>query len=260
MIIASDIHTRKGEQPLFRAIEKDLMEDEHKILILAGDLTHRAKAEEYAFVSAWLCMLMDSGINVVLSVGNHDMSESILITRIPKKKGYKRYSYLIDKIAEQSIAVDRRDEFDLIYAVGIDVFYAPRTTHSKLHKPTRIKKKQYSWATEVLSKNGFSAKNGYRLHLVTHQSLWKLEDDKHGHINQRKRSVKNLLRPFGFSTAINGHNHRFTASKRDLKKMGFYLYHIQAPTLSNRTKGGKFEPGYVKWNPAVSNSAVFVRL
>jgi len=200
---------------------------------------------------------MRNGIEIVLSVGNHDMSQSILITRIPRKSGYERYAQLTDIVSQRNITVARKDEFDLIYKVCLDVFYSPRTTHSRIWKPNRIKREQFEWAAEVLQKEGLTTDNGYRLHLLTHQNLWKRKGDSHNHIHKRQRMVEDFLKPFGFVTAINVHNHRFDTGYREVKELGFRLYHIYPPTLSSRTKASRFKPGYVQLDPAVPNSAEF---
>lgn len=141
------------------------------------------------------------------------------------------------------------------YRIGKDVFVSARSIHSKVYKGSRLSKDQYNWAAGELIRNGLTTENGYRLHLLTHQSLWKLEGDPHNHMNKRRRLVKSFLEPFGFSTAINGHNHRFDHGRRSVKKkLHHSLYHIQAPTLSTRTKG-RFIPGFVSWDPSREMSA-----
>ena len=257
MIIASDIHADKGKPMLVNRIDSALRRDRHRTLIVAGDLTCGAREEEYDRVARWLVDLIEEGINVVLAVGNHDMSSSILVARLPKAGGKRRYSALMDLVEHQPIVVARMNEFDAIFCIGQDVFYAARSTHSKPYKGSRVKKSQFQLAKECLTTIGLLPENGYRLHLVTHQSLWHLDDDAHGHIHKRKRLVENLLRPLGFVTAINGHNHRFEASPREVKSLGFRMYHIQAPSLSVRTKG-RFAPGFVSWDPDARNSAEFV--
>lgn len=258
MIIASDIHDSTDNRKLHDALEEALEKDTHKTLIIAGDFTRRAGGSEYLRTRDWLESILSRGIRVIISVGNHDMSQRILIARIPLKKGYERFSCLMDMIGSQECTVARMDEFDAIYRIGQDVFYSARTIHSKVCKGSRIKKDQFIWAAEQLQLSGLTTDNGYRLHLLAHQSLWKLKTDAHGHINKRDRLVKSFLRPLGFSTAINGHNHRFDQGVRRVKKgIPFSLLHIQAPTLSERTKG-RFIPGFVSWDPAVAGSAKMI--
>ncbi len=256
-LIASDIHVsrKKGISHHIREFEKVLLKDKNSTLIIPGDLTSYAREKEYELVSEWFLKLIEHGINIVLAVGNHDMAQSILIMRLPRKRGYERYSRLADLIAKQSIVIARKDEFDLIYRIGKDVFYAPRTTHTRPWNPTRIKRQQFEWAYDELLSRGLCADKGYRLHLVTHQSLWKRKGDTHNHMHKRKRIVKELLHPLGFSTAINGHNHRFDAGVREVKDLEFHLYHIQAPTLSSRTRLGVGDSGYVIWDSEIPDSA-----
>ncbi len=257
MIIISDIHTKMSKSLMTEMVEDELTRDVNKTVIVCGDVTHRAKEDEYKKVTQWFESLMSKGIGIVLCAGNHDLTIRFPVGNVKNPSGRKRYGELSDIIEKQSIVVDRADDFDFIYKVNQDIFCAFRSTHSKWYKGLRIKKDQYEWASEVLIRNGYLTANGYRLHLVTHHSLWECDEDRHGHMHKRKRLVKKFLRPFEFASAINGHNHRFHAEYQDLKKRYSFL-HIQAPTLSDRTKGGRFTPGFVKWNPEVEDSAVFV--
>jgi len=266
MIIVSDIHLHKDveKKPILLDEIKSIVEvDSDRTLIISGDLTCRARQEEYEQVSQWFCNLREADINIVLAPGNHDTSQSILIKRIQIKKGRERYTGLADFLEKQPVVVARRDEFDMIYIIGCDVFLAVRTTHHRLRNPTRVRRKQFEWAKLILMQEGLLSENGYRLHLVTHQSLWQLPEhgafkgDRHDHMHKRTRLREEFLEPLGFSTAINGHNHGFAHGIRQVKDYAYYLiYHIQAPTLSeHKTKNGRVEPGLVVWDPETPSSA-----
>lgn len=259
MIIASDIHTRKGSELLRSAIEKALSEDDERVIIISGDVTQNGKREEYARVAEWFKKLTSDGNRIVLSAGNHDVTNRLHVISFVRDTYKERFGKLVDIVAEQSIVVARRDNCDTIYKIGKDVFCALRSTHARHWQSTRIAKKQYQWAEKVLASNGLTSSEGYRLHLVTHHSLWQSSgNDLHFHMHKKRRLVENFLNPLGFSTAINGHNHRFDSGLRELK--GYYLYHIQAPTLSTKTKGGRFAPGFVKWDPKTRGSAEIVEI
>ena len=259
MIIASDIHTREGSK-LFRTdIEKALREDEDHVLIVSGDVTQSGKKEEYTRVAEWFEKLISSGNQIVLTAGNHDVTKRFHIISFVKDKYKARFGKLVDIIAQQPIVVDRKDNCDVIYKIEKDIFCALRSTHARHWRSTRVAKEQYEWADKVLSTNKLTKSNGYRLHLITHHSLWQsCGNDKHLHMHKKRRLVENFLKPLGFSTAINGHNHRFDSGLRELK--GYYLYHIQAPTLSTKTKGGRFLPGFVKWDTKTGGSAEIIEI
>ncbi len=257
MLIISDIHTRKNSILSIEAVEAELASDTDNTIIVTGDITHKAKSEEYERITSWFVSLLDRGVGIVVTSGNHDITKRIPVLNLKSKSGRKRYAFLIDMIAEQSIVVARKDSFDLVYRISNDVFCALRSTHGKLYKGLRIKKDQYEWASGILLQNGFIKSNGFRFHLVTHHSLWESEDDRHGHMNKRKRLAKKFLCPFEFSTAINGHNHRFHEEHQSLKGK-CTLYHIQAPTLSEDRTKGRFQAGFVKWNPEKENSAFLI--
>lgn len=248
---------------LLERLTEAVKEDNQNTLIIAGDLTCSAAKYEYEVVSEWLRDLYAGGVRIILAPGNHDTSQSILITRIRLQKGFERFAKLADFISEQPMVVARRDDFDMIYKIDKDVFFAARSTHHRLRNPTRVRKKQYVWAMKVLIGEGLIPAQGYRLHLVTHQSLWCLppqddfEGDKHNHMHKRKRLREMFLEPLGFSTAINGHNHNFTHGVRPIKEGDeFQLYQVQAPTLSeHKARKRDYTPGFVKWDPSVTESA-----
>lgn len=125
MIIASDIHADRGKPMLLDCVYHALKSDKHRTLIIAGDLTCWAREEEYERVACRLMALIDESINVVLAAGNHDMSSSLLVTRLPKAGGYRRYSALMDIVERQPIVVARLNEFDALFCVGRDVFTPP---------------------------------------------------------------------------------------------------------------------------------------
>lgn len=264
-IIASDMHAPKCSQPLMEEVFAELTSGPVPgTLILAGDLTCKAREERYAEIADWICRLRDAGVNIVMAPGNHDTAKSVLwMAKVTSTGGKKRYANLADLIADQPIVEARMDAFDFIFRIDRDVFYATRTTHSGGipvigHRKIKVKKEQFEWARNELRRRGLTASDGYRLHLVCHHSLWELEGDEHGHMSRRKRLVEELLEPLGFVTIINGHNHRFASARREVKETGFYIDHIQAPTLSVKTKRGKGQTGYVRWDPEVPGSAELV--
>ncbi len=259
LIIASDIHIREGSE-LFRAdIEKALSEDDDHVLVISGDVTQSAKKEEYARVASWFKGLSAAGIKIVLTAGNHDITKRLHIISFVMEKYKARFGELIDVIEKQSNIIAKRDCCDIIYKIDKDIFCSLRSTHARHWKSTRIAKKQYKWAEKVLTAKNLTVSDGYRLHLVTHHSLWQSSgNDKHFHMHKKRRLVEDFLKPLGFSTAINGHNHRFDSGHKELK--GYYLYHIQAPTLSTKTKGGRFVPGFVKWSPGENVSVEIIEI
>lgn len=271
MIILSDIHMNldADKRPLFlTSIQAAVENDKERTLIIAGDITSNGTQREYEEVAKWFHELKKRNINLILAPGNHDTSQSIIITRVHMKERSRRLACLMDFVARQSIVVNRRDEFDMIYLVGEDVFFAARTTHHRLFHPTRVRRKQFEWAKLILTQEGLLPDNGYRLHLVTHQSLWRLptngnfKRDKHGHMNKRRRLGEEFLEPLAFSSAINGHNHNFAGGVRPIKKnSSFKIYHIQAPTISeHKARKRNYTPGYVSWDPRIPESAEMIAL
>lgn len=264
-IIASDLHAPKCDKTLMDEVLAELTAGPAPgTLILAGDLTCKAKEEQYGEITGWICLLRDRGVNIVMAPGNHDTAKSVLhVTKVTSSGGKKRYGCLADLIADQPIVEARMDAFDFIFRVDRDVFYATRTTHAGGipvfgHRKLRVKREQLEWAGKELLGRGLTASNGYRLHIVCHHSLWKLRHDAHGHMNKRKRLVEEMLEPLGFVTFINGHNHRFDFGRRQVKKTGFFIDHIQAPTLKSKAKNSKGHSGYIRWDSEVPGSAELI--
>ena len=256
MIIVSDLHLKHSNwpdswQPLLHAADAD----PHRTLVVAGDLTQWAKEWEYRVIEMFVDEVLGRGINLICCPGNHDLSKHG-VTQVPftRTSGWQRYARLVQtRLAPQACVIATRD-VDLVAEVGQDVFVALRSTHRRGDwlRGDRISSDQLHWAAAQLS-----GLRGHRLHLLTHHSLWQLDGDKHGDLHRRKRLEKKLLRPFGFKTYINGHNHRFAAAFRSTPKKGYRIYHIQAPTLSNRTPGNA--AGFVRWDPSEPGSAALVR-
>ncbi|KAH3757011.1 hypothetical protein Pelo_11229 [Pelomyxa schiedti] len=90
-----------------------------------------------------------------------------------------------------------------------------------------------------------------RLHLVTHHSVWKDSEDSHRHMENTNRLTKTLLIPFGFSTVINGHNHRYVYKIDHLPNTKYNITRISIPSISNKTRG--CETGVLSWDPSSSN-------
>mmetsp|Transcript_15167 Transcript_15167/g.21168 ORF Transcript_15167/g.21168 Transcript_15167/m.21168 type:complete len:267 (-) Transcript_15167:39-839(-) len=250
MIIASDLHFGKEDEQGIQKLLDELQHDEDKLLICPGDFTTVGKEDPYKLAAAFVQKVLDLGVKIVATPGNHDFGGSwngeILKT---DEDARLRMKDLLEPLFKQDIIVaSEPDGFDSISQVGNHVFVSLRSTH-KGNTTTvlgpRIKKKQIKWCTEHL-KNLLSTNNNLRVHLVTHHSIWKDSDDKHLPMDRRRRLEDDLLQPFGFVSIISGHNHRFIFSNTTAPKHGYRILRIGAPTVSTRNES-KFERGFLKW-------------
>lgn len=239
MIIIGDLHTQKSKPTFFQHITIDLLGSSDKTLVIAGDLSQRATSDQYKKISDWLKTLVSHGVSIVMTPGNHDFSLGLGPIRVTKPKGVDRWKALMLDVLHP---VATRSK-DAIFKCNGVIFVCLNSTHPKAHLQTaKIRSKQIEWAQDVL----IDMPSGYLpTCLVTHHSLWRDRGDTHNKMHKRQRLVDELLSPFMFTAAINGHNHRFSTSVRRVK--GFRLRHLQAPTLSRRDKG-RYPTGYVTWD------------
>lgn len=258
-IIVSDIHLDHKDPNYGAEFDQVLADSNAQNLIIVGDVTCTASEDEYHITSTWLSGLRQRGINIILTVGNHDVAVPFLpkVTRLFLEEGYRRFGKLVDDLVVRQPIVIARDGIDVVYAVERDVFFSVRTTHHRLDflGSERVSREQLEWARAVAMRNGISVRAGYRLHLLTHHSLFK---GHHRPMHERTRLVEELLQPLSFSTSINGHNHGFCHGREEIRKTGFEIYHIQAPTLNpHKDKHGRGDVGYVSWDSELPESAVF---
>jgi 3',5'-cyclic AMP phosphodiesterase CpdA len=256
LIIASDIHVSKVAPQAVERLRQACLDDSHRVLILAGDLTQRGRDWEYRWMRHFVSALLADGVRVICTPGNHDVSLSA--GYLPSFRSKRRDRYLqsvVELLAHQRGVVSCRG-FDMLMDLGEHVLLSLRSTHrrGKAFRGNRIDRRQLAWARDHLS--ALDAPRRRQVHLITHHSYWRQQGDRHGHLSKRHRLARMLLVPFSVSTFINGHNHRFVAEQAPLgRRRKERIMHIQAPTLSRRTKG---QSGFVRWDPDAKDSAELV--
>ena len=259
MIVAADIHFGRDSGYLVDALVRACVDDAQRVLIIAGDLTQRGEAAEYVGAEALLRRVMDAGVRVVCCPGNHDLSR--FFGYAPSAGASRRERYLghitaLVGLQGENLGFTR---FDTVLAAGDHVIVSLRSVHrrGRLLLGNRVRWPQIRWARAVLDQHGITGQT-HRVHFVTHHSLWNLPGDRHRNLHLRGRLELGLLAPYGVSTYINGHNHRFEAGPRRTPWAGLPVYHIQAPSLSRRVRWA--QRGYVRWDPDRLNAARFVEI
>lgn len=246
MLFASDLHfgsNRSEDIAAFLAAARDEAAGD-RLVIVPGDLTMTGTTAEYEAATAFVSALVDMGLHVVLTPGNHDFGKwqgERLGRRQATRARFAELLKLIHAQAEVVAAVD----FDAIHVIGADVFVALRSTHrgqlssARLLGTGRIRGEQIDWALAELTRLRVDG-TGHRRHLVTHRSLWQDEGDepdKHEPMKRRGRLERELLVPLAFRTVIHGHNHRAVVAQVALPKGGRTITRIGVPTLSTRDHG-----------------------
>jgi len=231
-----------------------------RIVIIAGDMTQHASEPEYREAANLLRSLLDEGIRVVLTPGNHDFGDWIGEYFYTNRKARNRYRSLTEPVFCQKEIVAVED-YDSIMRCGNNIFVALRSTHRGKARSlgivgiNRIREKQVEWAA---SKLGSMDINGAKIHLVTHRSLWRDSGDRHDAIYKPNYIERNLLEKFKFHSVIHGHNHRYLFTGTSTPCLGMPILRLSLPTISDRNR--KNSIGYVRWDAPYRDIPKFVAL
>ncbi|MBN1534093.1 MAG: metallophosphoesterase [Spirochaetes bacterium] len=263
MVCISDIHfgaTLSAHISRFIETACDPRLNADAIVIIAGDMTQHASESEYREAQRLLRTLLDAGIRVVLTPGNHDfgnwIGEYIRINRNARK----RYRSLMEPVFDQREIVAVED-YDSIMRCGNNIFVSLRSTHrGKAHSLgivgiNRIRKRQVQWAASRLAA---MHREGALLHLVTHRSLWRESGDRHKGIYRPAFIERHLLERFSFHSIIHGHNHRYLFACTSTPRLGIPIIRLSLPTISDRNRKNRI--GFVRWEQPYRGIPEFVAL
>ena len=231
-----------------------------RIVIIAGDMTQHATEPEYRDAAELLRKLLDAGLRVVLTPGNHDFGDWIGEYLYTNHAARNRYRSLTEPVFNQKeiIAVE---DYDSIMRCGSNIFVSLRSTHrGKAHSLgiigiNRIREKQVAWAASQLKSMDAT---GAMLHLVTHRSLWKESGDRHKGLYRPDYIERNLLERFRFHSVIHGHNHRYLFACTSTPRLGIPVIRLSLPTISGRNRKNRI--GFVRWNAPYREIPEFVML
>ena len=263
MVCISDIHFGANlSAHVLRFIETacDPAMNPDRIVIIAGDMTQHATEPEYREAEMLLRTLLDAGIRVVLTPGNHDFGDWIGEYFFTNRKARKRYQSLTGPVFKQKEIIVSED-YDSIMRCGNNIFVSLRSTHrGKAHSLgiigiNRIRNRQVEWAASQLASMNIK---GALLHLVTHRSLWQESGDRHAGIYRPTFIEKHLLERFTFHSIIHGHNHRYLFACTSTPRLGIPVIRLSLPTLSDRNRKNRI--GFVRWDAPYSGIPDFVAL
>lgn len=263
MVCISDIHfgaNLSGHISRFIETACDPGLNPDRIVIIAGDMTQHASAPEYREAGDMLRDLLDAGICVVLTPGNHDFGDWIGEYIYTNRRARSRYRSLTEPVFTQKeiIAVE---DYDSIMRCGKNIFVALRSTHRGKARSlgvigiNRIRKKQVEWAASILESMDT---RGSFIHLVTHRSLWRESGDRHDGIYRPAHVERNLLEKFKFHSVIHGHNHRYLFACTSTPRLGVPVIRLSLPTISDRNRKNRI--GFVRWDAPYREIPEFVAL
>ena len=218
------------------------------IVVIAGDITQRARRVEFECALSFVDQLRRAGLRLVFTPGNHDFGDWIGEHVRTDRRARGMCRELMAGVLSQKEVI-ASDDFDVIMRCEQDVFVVLRSTHRGLAAygglwgNNRIARRQIEWAAHHLTRLGGDAE---RLHLVTHCSLWHDVGDHHAGMVRGRRFEEGLLGRFDFHAFIHGHNHRYAYARTTSPKLGVPIRHLALPTLSTRKR--RAHTGYVRWD------------
>ena len=192
MIIAhvSDLHIGKPFLPhVAEALVTDLEREPYDVLVISGDLTQRAKVDEFKRARAFIDALPDRPL--VVTVGNHDVPLYRVFERLlTPHKNYREY------ISDDLNTVTHIPGATI---VALDSS-APRTAIVN----GMIREEQLEFARDAFRQ----APDGDARLLVTHHALARAPDYQTDRLLPGAGELANALLDMGVELVLSGHLHR----------------------------------------------------
>lgn len=189
----SDIHFGAHDPKIVAATEDWLREQLPDLIVISGDLTQRAKVEQFREASAYLSRLRAAGFPILVVPGNHDVPLYDVIKRFAAPLGrYKRY------IADDLCPWFENDE---VAVLGIN------TARSLTIKDGRINQSQMA----MVRKRFAGVAPAKTRILVTHHPLFAMPIGEGGELSEavgRHRDAVEAVAEAGVHLALAGHFHR----------------------------------------------------
>ncbi|WP_030540274.1 metallophosphoesterase [Sphingobium sp. DC-2] len=228
----SDIHFGAHDPKVVSAAEAWLQQAQPDLVIISGDLTQRARLQQFRDASAWLNRLRAAGMRLLVIPGNHDVPLYDVIRRFAAPlRRYKRYisNDLCPWYEDAEVAI-----------LGIN------TARSLTIKDGRINHEQMRLLRERFAA---VATEKTRI-LVTHHPLFAMPIGKGGELSEavgRHEDAVAAARQAGIHIALAGHFHRTyaEAAQKMVADAGGALV-IQAGTATS-TRLRNAEPQSFNW-------------
>ncbi len=215
----SDIHFGANDEKIVSATEAWLQERQPDLVIISGDLTQRAKIEEFKQASAYLSRLRHSGFRVLVVPGNHD---------VPLYDVFRRFAAPLDRY-KKHIEDDLFPWFenDEVAVLGIN------TARSLTIKDGRINDDQIAI---IKQRFGAVLPSKTRI-LVTHHPLYAMPMGKGGELSEavgRHRDATKAVCEAGVHIALAGHFHQtYAESARKMVEYAGSTLVVQAGTATS---------------------------
>lgn len=228
----SDIHFGANDPKIVSAAEAWLQQQQPDLVIISGDLTQRARVEQFRAASAWLNRLRAAGMPLLVIPGNHDVPLYDIFRRFTAPlRRYKRYisNDLCPWYEDAEVAI-----------LGLN------TARSLTFKDGRINHDQIRLLRERFTP---VAPEKTRI-LVTHHPLFAMPIGKGGELSEavgRHEDAVEAACEAGIHIALAGHFHRTyaEAAQKMVAHSGRALV-IQAGTATS-TRLRNAEPQSFNW-------------
>jgi len=189
----SDIHFGAHDPQIVAATEDWLRQSQPDLVIISGDLTQRAKVEQFREASAYLSRLRAAGFPILVVPGNHD---------VPLYDVFRRFAAPLDRYM-RFIDDDLCPWFenDEVAVLGIN------TARSLTIKDGRINRDQIS----MVRKRFAAVAPAKTRILVTHHPLFAMPIGEGGELSEavgRHRDAVEAVAEAGVHLALAGHFHR----------------------------------------------------
>lgn len=224
----SDIHFGAHDPAIVAATEDWLNTKKPDLVIISGDLTQRAKVEQFREAGEYLNRLRNAGFPVLVVPGNHD---------VPLYDVFRRFATPLDRY-RRYISDDLCPWFenDDVAVLGIN------TARSLTIKDGRINRDQIAMLQEK-----FAAVPPTKTRiLVTHHPLYAMPIGEGGELSEavgRHRDAAEAVAKAGVHIALAGHFHRTYAEAADrmVEQEGSVLVMQAGTATSTRLRNAELQ-------------------
>ena len=217
LIHLSDLHFGAHDPKMVEAVEREVNDANPDLVVISGDLTQRAKTEQFQQACRFLERLRDSGHDVLAVPGNHDVPLYDVLRRFLSP--LTRYMRFVDETLCPM--------FELPGATVLGI----NTARSFTFKDGRISHEQMEFIRDTFER---SDRQAMRI-LVTHHPLFALPvGEEVARAVGRSELALDAIGEAGVDMLLAGHNHQASIhNARDLVTRAGPALVIQAGTATS---------------------------